>query len=483
MGRRSCSLVNAEIERALAAGAAVAYTQDWHPAHTPHFAQDGGIWPVHCVQDTWGAELHPALSVRGPIVRKGSHGEDGYSGFSMRNPAGGLPVPTELDDTLARGGARRLVVCGLATDYCVKATALDGVRLGYETAVLLDAVRAVDLEPGDGDRALDEMACRGSIGATAGGPRTRPVVHCASARSGRSRWPPVNMHLVDATYELFRAFYAPRPGAFDRDGRDVGAVVGLMYTLLTLLRDEGATHVGCATDHVIRSFRNDLYAGYKTEAGVPPELLAQFSLAERAMEALGLVVWSMVEFEADDALAQRGRPVGRGARRRARPHLHPGQGPRPVRPERAGRAARPAPRPHHRRSRREGALGRCPGLDSDYLALVGDSADGFPGSARLGREIGGRGPGPVRASRGDPRQRRGVARGRAIAGHAQRHSPGAMVGCAAVQTFGDSRRGCAAPQRDPDELRWRGAKRGAFMALCEELAQPRLATRPHLWQD
>jgi nicotinamidase/pyrazinamidase len=94
-------------------------------------------------------------------VRKGSHGEDGYSGFSMRNPSGGLPIPTELDSTLARGGVKRLVVCGLATDYCVKATALDGLRLGYETAVLLETVRAVNLEPGDGDRALDEMAAAG----------------------------------------------------------------------------------------------------------------------------------------------------------------------------------------------------------------------------------------------------------------------------------------------------------------------------------
>jgi nicotinamidase/pyrazinamidase len=154
-------LVNAEIERALAAGAAVAYTQDWHPAHTPHFAQDGGIWPVHCVRKTWGAELHPGLSVRGPIVRKGSHGEDGYSGFSMRDAAGGPPVPTKLDGMLARGGATRLVVCGLATDYCVKATALDGVRLSYETAILLGAIRAVDLKPGDGERALEEMAAAG----------------------------------------------------------------------------------------------------------------------------------------------------------------------------------------------------------------------------------------------------------------------------------------------------------------------------------
>jgi nicotinamidase/pyrazinamidase len=157
-GAEIVPLVNAEIRRALESGAAVVYTQDWHPAHTPHFAQDGGVWPVHCVQETWGAELHPELAVGGPVVRKGAHGEDGYSGFSMRNPMGGLSVPTELDATIAAGGARRLVVVGLATDYCVKATALDGIRLGYETAVLLDCVRAVDLEAGDGDRALAELA-------------------------------------------------------------------------------------------------------------------------------------------------------------------------------------------------------------------------------------------------------------------------------------------------------------------------------------
>jgi nicotinamidase/pyrazinamidase len=162
-GSQVIPLVNGEIERALEAGAAIVYTQDWHPPHTPHFAQDGGIWPVHCVRETWGAELHPALSVRGPIVRKGTAGEDGYSGFTMRNPAGGPPIPTELDATIARSGARRLVVVGLATDYCVKATALDGVRLGYETAVLLDGVRAVNLEPGDGERALDELETVGVV--------------------------------------------------------------------------------------------------------------------------------------------------------------------------------------------------------------------------------------------------------------------------------------------------------------------------------
>jgi nicotinamidase/pyrazinamidase len=139
------------------------YTQDWHPAHTPHFAADGGIWPVHCVQETWGAQLHAALSVRGPIVRKGAHGEDGYSGFSMRDPAGGDPIPTGLEGALARAGVKRIVVCGLATDYCVKATALDGRRLGYEVALLADAVRAVDLSPGDGSRALDELAAAGVV--------------------------------------------------------------------------------------------------------------------------------------------------------------------------------------------------------------------------------------------------------------------------------------------------------------------------------
>jgi nicotinamidase/pyrazinamidase len=153
--------VNGEVARALGGGSVVAYTQDWHPTHTPHFAQDGGVWPVHCVAGTWGAGLHPGLLVEGPIVQKGTRGEDGYSGFTMRNPAGGIPIPTELDAILSKGGAKRIVVCGLATDYCVQATALDAVRLGYETAVLLEAVRAVDLQPGDGDRAIETMRAAG----------------------------------------------------------------------------------------------------------------------------------------------------------------------------------------------------------------------------------------------------------------------------------------------------------------------------------
>ena len=112
----------------------------------------------------------------------------------------------------------------------------------------------------------------------------------------------MQVHLVDATYELFRAHFG-RPPAKDPSGADVGATVGLIESTLSLLRSPGVTHVGCATDHVVRSWRNERYAGYKTEVGMPPQLLAQFGLAEDALRSIGVVVWPMVEFEADDALA------------------------------------------------------------------------------------------------------------------------------------------------------------------------------------
>jgi nicotinamidase/pyrazinamidase len=149
--------VNGEVSMAVNAGALVVCTQDWHPESTPHFAKDGGIWPVHCVAETWGAELHPDLRVEGPRVHKGANGEDGYSGFTMRDSTTGDTIPTELEGILRDRGIERVVVCGLATDYCVKATALDAARLGFETYLLLDAVRAVDLAAGDGERAIEEM--------------------------------------------------------------------------------------------------------------------------------------------------------------------------------------------------------------------------------------------------------------------------------------------------------------------------------------
>jgi nicotinamidase/pyrazinamidase len=156
--------VNTAVADAIEADALVVATQDWHPTSTPHFAKDGGIWPVHCVGGTWGAELHPALSLPAGVrrVRKGSNGEDGYSGFTMRDPVSGEEIPTELEPLLRERGIERLVVCGVATDYCVKATALDGVRHGFEVEVLPDAIAAVNLQPDDGDRAMAEMAEAGA---------------------------------------------------------------------------------------------------------------------------------------------------------------------------------------------------------------------------------------------------------------------------------------------------------------------------------
>jgi nicotinamidase/pyrazinamidase len=160
-GHEIIPFVNDRIREAEAAGSLVVYTQDWHPAHTPHFAQDGGIWPVHCVGGTWGAAFHPDLVVDGPSVHKGSGGEDGYSGFTMRDPVTGETIPTELDDLLRVAHIERVVICGLATDYCVKATALDAVAGGYATTVLARGIAAVDLATGDGERAIDEMRAVG----------------------------------------------------------------------------------------------------------------------------------------------------------------------------------------------------------------------------------------------------------------------------------------------------------------------------------
>lgn len=158
-------IVNGEVALAHANGALVAYSQDWHPEHTPHFAADGGAWPVHCVRDTWGAAFHPGLEIPegAPVVRKGANGEDGYSAFTMRDALSGDTIPTELEVLLHGAGVRDVVVVGLATDYCVQATANDAVRLGFATIVMTDAVAAVDLQPGDGDRALTELLEAGVI--------------------------------------------------------------------------------------------------------------------------------------------------------------------------------------------------------------------------------------------------------------------------------------------------------------------------------
>jgi nicotinamidase/pyrazinamidase len=151
--------INTEIGMAISAGALVVASQDWHPESTPHFQKDGGIWPVHCVGGTWGAELHPDLRLPDDALRvhKGTGGEDGYSAFTMRDPLTSEEKSPGLDVLLKERGIERVVIMGLATDYCVQASVLDAVRLGYRTAVLTDLCAPVNLKPEDGTRAEEAM--------------------------------------------------------------------------------------------------------------------------------------------------------------------------------------------------------------------------------------------------------------------------------------------------------------------------------------
>jgi nicotinamidase/pyrazinamidase len=156
-------IVNREIRRAGAAGAFVCYTQDWHPEHTPHFAADGGIWPVHHVAGTWGSELHRDLIVNGPSTRKGINGEDGSSGFTMRDPDSGTTVSTPFGELLRDRHADLVFITGLALAYCVKKTTLDGLAAGSRCIVLLEGTRPVNLEPHDGDTAIGALEAAGAL--------------------------------------------------------------------------------------------------------------------------------------------------------------------------------------------------------------------------------------------------------------------------------------------------------------------------------
>jgi 5'-3' exonuclease len=191
------------------------------------------------------------------------------------------------------------------------------------------------------------------------------------------RGPTLNVHLIDGTYELFRHYYA-LPSAKDSAGREVAAVRGVVNSVLGLIT-AGATHVGVATDHVIESFRNRLWSGYKTGAGIEPELYAQFPLLEEALSALGITVWPMVEFEADDALAAAAAIADADARVErvfiCTPDKDLGQcvrGTRVVQMDRRTRVVRDE----------AGVIAKFgvpPASIPDYLALVGDAADGYPG--------------------------------------------------------------------------------------------------------
>jgi 5'-3' exonuclease len=297
----------------------------------------------------------------------------------------------------------------------------------------------------------------------------------------------MRLHLVDATYELFRAHYAPRPPVLGRDGIPLSGVSGLCDQLLYLLRDEGATHVGAATDRVIESFRNALYPGYKSSAGMPPELLAQFPIAEAAIEALGIVLWPMVEFEADDAIAAAAVRFAEDSRVErilvCTPDKDMAQlvvGERIVLWDRrrnivyddAGVWAK---------------WGVAPASIPDWLGLVGDSADGFPGIPGWGAK----GAASVLAvyphyesipAKASAWEVPGVTGGRAISLSAslREHWDEALLyrDLARLRTIED---GVPIRQRNADELRWDGTPRAAWEAFCEEWGLDRLRTRPHRW--
>ena len=192
----------------------------------------------------------------------------------------------------------------------------------------------------------------------------------------------MDVHLIDGTYELFRHFFAV-PSATDSKGQEIGAVRGVLSSVLSLI-EQGATHVGVATDHVVESFRNDLYPGYKTSEGVPPELLSQFPIVEEALEAMGVVVWPEVYFEADDALASAAAKAAQDDRVGKTFICTPDKdlsqcvlGTRVVQLDRMRNILRD-----------EAAVvtkfGVKPQSIPDFLAVVGDAADGFPGLSGWG---------------------------------------------------------------------------------------------------
>ncbi|MHB8892277.1 MAG: 5'-3' exonuclease [Candidatus Limnocylindrales bacterium] len=297
----------------------------------------------------------------------------------------------------------------------------------------------------------------------------------------------MHVHLVDATYELFRAHFSPRPPVRGRDGIVLSGVSGLVEQLCHLVRDQGATHVGCATDRVIRSFRNDLYPGYKSEEGIDPAVLAQFPIAEAAIEALGFVLWPMVEFEADDAIAaaadrfEADRRVERILICSADKDLA-----QCVRDERVVLWDRRRDLVYDDAGVRA-KWGVPPASVPDRLALVGDAAVGFPGLpgwgvrsassvlARYGHLEGV----PANGSEWDvPGLRNPVG----LAATLRDRMADALLyrDLARLRT---TAHGVPIPQADVDELRWQGADRARWEVFCDEWGLPRLRARPPRWRE
>ncbi|HEV8489565.1 MAG TPA: 5'-3' exonuclease H3TH domain-containing protein [Candidatus Limnocylindrales bacterium] len=297
----------------------------------------------------------------------------------------------------------------------------------------------------------------------------------------------MKLHLVDATYELFRAHYAPRPPVLGKNGKVLSGVSGLVDQLLFLLREEGATHVGCATDRVIESFRNDLFPGYKSSVGMPPDLLAQFPIAEQAIEALGLVLWPMVEWEADDAIATA------AVRWADDPDVERILICTPDKDmAQLVKDARIVLWDRRRRIVYDDAAvrvkwGVAPESIPDWLALVGDASDGYPGipgfgaktAAALLARYGHLEAVPIRGSSWDLS---GVRNQVGLAQILRDRLAEAMLyrDLARLRTAAD---GVEIPQQKPAELEWLGAPRAGWEAFCDEWGLDRLRARPHRWVE
>ena len=285
----------------------------------------------------------------------------------------------------------------------------------------------------------------------------------------------MKLHLVDGTYELFRSWFGA-PESKSPDGREVGATRGFLRSMAAMLRGDGVTHVGCAFDHTVESFRNDLFDGYKTGEGLEPELFAQFTLVERASKALGMVTWPMIEFEADDALA------AAAAKFRDTPQVEQVVICSPdkdlcqcVRGNDVVTLDR----------RREIVLdedgvrdkfGVSPESIPDYLALVGDAADGIPGIPRWGAKS----ASSVLArfvhleNIPDDHEQWGVkVRGAATLAHTLREQRDDAMLYRTLATL----RTDAPIDESLDDLRWTGPDRAALEALCEELGERALLDR------
>jgi 5'-3' exonuclease len=291
----------------------------------------------------------------------------------------------------------------------------------------------------------------------------------------------MRVHVVDGTYELFRAYYGA-PSAAAPDGSEVGATRGLLRSLLSLLREDGVSHVACAFDHVIESFRNDLFPGYKTGAGVPADLMAQFPLAERATEALGLVVWPMVEFEADDALATAAARWGEEAGIEQVVICSPDKdmaqcvrGSRVVCLDRMRRRVLDEPGVVTK-------FGVRPESIPDWLALVGDSADGIPGVPRWGSASAAAllaRYGHIDAIPDDEGEWSVAVRGAAaLARSLREHRKEARL----YRTLATLRSDVPLAE-GLDDLLWRGASRPQLTRLCREIGDDDLVGRVHRWRE